>query len=155
MRENSSNFQPILNDLIRLKAIKKENKTYKLSSKYTIGTIDVAQSGTGFLTILGDKKSKDLLIEQKNLLDSHKGDLVVARKIYSQKSRPKAKVIYILKRAYNSSIIYTVVQHNRIVGVNIRTSLTHNISASQKSLKKLPINTVLKIDNDSGKILEV
>ncbi len=153
--EIPQDFQTILNDLIKLKAVDKKNRTFKLNSKYKIGTLDVASSGTGFLSILGDKKAKDLLIEQKHLLNANKGDLVVARRLHTSRSRAKAKVVYILKRAYNSSIVYTKIQNKKIVGINIKTALTHQITASQKSLKQLPEKTVLRIDNDSGSILEV
>ncbi len=148
-------FQPLINDLIKLKALKKSATVYKLDSKHKIGTIDISSSGTGFLNILGDKSAKDLLIEQKQLSNATKGDLVVARRLFSSKGRAKAKVVYILKRAYNTSIVYTQIQNHKIVGINLRTALIHTITASQKSLRQLPLNTVLKIENENGTILEV
>ncbi len=148
-------FQPLINDLIKLKALKKSATVYKLDSKHKIGTIDISSSGTGFLNILGDKSAKDLLIEQKQLSNATKGDLVVARRLFSSKGRAKAKVVYILKRAYNTSIVYTQIQNHKTIGIDLRSALIHTITASQKSLRQLPLNTVLKIENENGTILEV
>ncbi len=148
-------FKPLVNNLIRLKALKKLNDTYKLNPKYKIGTIDIASSGTGFMNVFGDK-SKDLLVESTNLMGANKGDIVLAKRVFTKtRSRAKAKVLLVLNRAHITSIVFTKIQHNRIVGINISTALTCDITASQKSLKQLPLNMVLKIDNETGNIVEV
>lgn len=148
-------FQPLINNLIKMKALEKHKYTYRLNSKFKIGTIDIATSGTGFLSIFGDEL-RDLLIESSDLLGATKGDIVVAKKLHSKtRSRVKAKVVLILQRAHNTSIIYTKLQNKRIVGINLNTALVCDISASQKSLKQLPLNAVLKIDNDTNNIIEV
>ena len=149
-------FQPVINNLIRLKALKKTDNSYELNPKYRIGKIDIATSGTGFLDTFDDKNSKDLLIESRNLMDANSGDIVIAKRIFSKnQTRAKAKVIMTLLRAHNFSVVYTKFQHNRVVGINISTSLVSNITASQKSLKKLPLGTVLKIDSKTSNIIEV
>ena len=149
-------FQPLINNLIRLKAIKKTSSGYRLNPNYKIGTIDISQSGTGFLKLFSEDSNKDLLIESNNLLGANRGDIVLAKRIFSKKkTRAKAKVLLVLERKNNFSIVYTKIQHSKIVGINISTALSLPISASQKSLRHLPIGTVLKIDNETNNIVEV
>ncbi len=149
-------FQPLINTLIRLKALKKLCGTYRLNPKYKIGTIDIAQSGTGFLEVMGDERDKDLLIESANLMGANRGDIVLAKRVFTKtKSRAKAKVLLVLERENNFSVVYTKIQHNRVVGINISTTLSLDITASQKSLKQLPLGTVLKIDNETNNIVEI
>ena len=155
-KDISQDLQPLINKLIRLKAIKKLSNGYKLNPKYKIGTVDIAQSGTGFLKVLGDDYKKDLLIESGNLLGANRGDIVVARRIFSKsQTRAKAKVVFVIERKNNFSIVYTKMQQGKIVGISISTTLPTIMASSQKSLKQLPINTVLKIDNETNNIVEV
>ncbi len=155
-KEIPLDFQPLINTLIRQKALKKLQNGYKLNTKYKIGIIDIAQSGTGFLKVFGDKNDKDLLIESANLSGANRGDTVLAKRVFTKaKTRAKAKVILVLQRENNFSVVYTKIQQNRIVGINLSTTLTLNITASQKSLKQLPLGTVLKIDNETNNIVEV
>ena len=149
-------FQPLLNSLIRLKAVKKIFNGYKLNTKYKIGTIDIAQSGTGFLKVFSDDRDKDLLIESAHLMGANRGDTVLAKRVFSKtRGRAKAKVLMVLDRENNFSVVYTKIQHNRVIGINISTTLSLDITASQKSLKQLPLGTVLKIDNETNNIVEV
>ena len=149
-------FQPLINNLIRLKAVKKTSNGYKLNTKYKIGTIDISQSGTGFLKLFSDDFKKDLLIESNNLFGANRGDIVLVKRIFSKKqTRAKAKVILVLERKNNFSIVYTKIQQGKIVGINISTTLSLPISVSQKSLRQLPLGAVLKIDNETNSITEV
>lgn len=149
-------FQPLINNLIRLKAVKKTSDGYKLNPKYKIGTIDISQSGTGFLKPFSDDSKKDLLIESNNLLGANRGDIVLAKRVFSKRqTRAKAKVILVLERKNNFSIVYTKMQQGKIVGINISTALSLPISVSQKSLRQLPQGSVLKIDNETSNIVEV
>jgi len=154
--EIPSSFQPLVKNLLNLGALNLADDTYVLNSKYKIGVIDIATSGTGFLSTFGDNKDKDLLIESNDLLNANRGDTVLAKRVYNKtRKRAKAKVILVLKRAYDFSVIYTKTMHKRIVGVNLSTTLACEIKESQKSLKLLPKNTVLKMDNETNKIIEV
>ena len=155
-KEIPLDFQPLINSLIRQKAVKKLFDGYKLNSKYKIGTIDIAQSGTGFLKVFADDRDKDILIESANLLGANRGDIVLAKRVFTKtRNRAKAKVLLVLERENNFSVVYTKIQHNRVIGVNISTTLSLDITASQKSLKQLPLGTVLKIDNETNSIVEV
>jgi len=154
--EIPADFQSLIQNLLNLDALNLKDDTYTLNPKYKIGTIDIATSGTGFLSTFNEKKDKDLLIESNDLLNASRGDTVLAKRVYNKtRKRAKAKVILVLKRAYDFRVVYTKTLRKRIVGVDIRTTLTSEIKESQKSLKLLPKNTVLKIDNETNKITEV
>jgi len=145
----------LLNDLLKLKAVKQHKNFYKLNSDYRFGSLDISRSNTGFLEVISPKKVKDLLIEEKDLLNSSKGDLVLAKRVYSNFGRPKAKIVHIIKKKDNYQVVYTKNIHNKIVGINVKTGIQSTILASLKSLKKLPLKTVLKIDSTTSSIVEV
>ncbi len=141
---------PLVDDLIRKKILKVDGKIVKLSNKYRIGKIDVARNGTGFLEVLG-MKAKDLLIEPEDLADANRGDLVVAKRKFGGGGRPKAKVVYILERAFRYSVAYL----KDGMFFNIKNEMPISVKASKKSINKLPPNTVVKIDNESSIITDV
>jgi len=145
----------LLEDFKRLKAIKQIKDKYKLKSEYRFGTIDITRSNIGFLEVLTKEKVKDLLIETKDLFGAHKGDIVLAKRIFSNHGRPKAKVIYIVKRKDRYQVVYTKKVNKKIIGINIKNALETTICASQKSLKLLPKHSVLKIDTQTSAIVEV
>jgi len=153
--EIPSEFFSLINDLLKLKAIKLKKDIYVLDSRYRAGSIDVAWGGTGFVKTYANKQMKDLLVEAGDTNGAMKGDIVIVKRLHTKQGRPKAKVIYIAKRKHASSLVYTKIQHKRVVGVNLKTTLVQNITATQKSLKQLPDATVLKIDNENGAIEEV
>ena len=148
-------YRYILNDLLRLNSIKLKKNRYKLNSDFRFGTIDITRSNLGFLEVISKEKMKDLLIETKDLSNAAKGDIVLAKRVYKNFGRPKAKVVYILKRKDLYQVVYTKTINGKIVGVNIKTGLENHISASQKSLKLLPKNSVLKIDHQNSTVVEV
>ena len=143
-------YIPLVDDLIRKKILKVDGKIVKLSNKYRIGRIDIARNGTGFLEVLGIK-AKDLLIEPEDLADANRGDLVVAKRKFGGGGRPKAKVVYILERAFRYSVAYL----KDGIFFNIKNEMPISVKASKKSINKLPPNTVVKIDNESSIITEV
>ncbi len=145
----------LISDLIKLKAVKFKKNIYTLDSRYRAGVIDISFSGIGFIKTYANKQMKDLLVEASDTKGAMKGDIVIVKRLHTKQGRPKAKVIYIVKRKHNSSIVYTKIQHKRVVGINIKTELAQNITVSQKSLKQLPDGTVLKIDNETGSLVEV
>ena len=153
--EIPSEFSSLINDLVRLKAVKLKKSTYVLDSRYRAGTIDIAWGGTGFVKTYANKQMKDLLVEAGDTNGAMRGDIVIVKRLHTKQGRPKAKVIYIAKRKHASSLVYTRIQRKRVVGVNIKTTLVQEITATQKSLKQLPEGTVLKINNDTGALEEV
>jgi len=145
-------YIPLVDDLIRHKIVKIDGKIVKISSKYRVGTIDIARNGTGFLEVLG-VKAKDLLIEPEHLNGASKGDLVIAKRIFKGGGRPKAKVVYILEKAFRFSVAY----FDKEAGLffNVKNEAPIAVKASKKSLKELPDKVVVKVDNESGIIVEV
>lgn len=150
-------FQPHLKELLKIKAVVKHKNIVSFDTAYKAGKIDIAFSGTGFLTPLESSEDKDILIEASSLYGASRGDLAVVKLSSHQKGgrRPKAVVVYIAQRAFLKSIVYTKMQKGKVVGVNIKNEAIHDLSASQKSLKQLPFGSVLKIDNTNGSIEEV
>ncbi len=96
---------------------------YVFDSRYRAGTIDIAFGGTGFVKTYGNKQLKDLLVETNDTNGAMRGDVVIVKRLHTKQGRPKAKVIYIAKRKHASSIVYTKMQHKRVVGVNVKTTL--------------------------------
>ena len=148
-------YQYLIKDFIKLKSIKLKKDFYKLNSDYRFGCIDITRSNLGFLEVIAKEKMKDLLVETKDLSNSSKGDLVLAKRVYAPHGRPKAKVIYIVQRKDRYQVVYTKTVNRRVVGINVKTGLENSISASQKSLKLLPKNSVLKIDHETASVVEV
>ena len=153
--EIPSEFSSLINDLVRLKAVKLKKNTYVLDSRYRAGSIDIAWGGTGFVKTYANKQMKDLLVEAGDTNGAMRGDIVIVKRLHTKQGRPKAKVIYIAKRKHVSSLVYTKVQHKRVVGVNMKTTLVQEITATQKSLKQLPDGSILKINNETGTLEDV
>jgi ribonuclease R len=147
-------FMDIYNQLNRQKALKIKMGEVKLDSKFRVGILDVSQKGTGYLDSFDESRSKDLMIEDFNFNGAYKGDIVLAKRLFSKRGA-KAKVVLILKRAFAVSIAYTDISEGLILVKNIKTGLAVNVASSQKYLKELPINSVLKIDNYTSAIIEV
>lgn len=144
-----------IQELVIQKFVKHSHKYYKLSDKYVAGELDVASNGVGYLASFKENNRKDLLIESTDLDGANKGDLVVAKRLFKKKGRPKAKVVCVMQRAFSHTVVYTSLVHKKVVGINVKNGLSVTIAASQKSLKALPEKSVLKINNESGTIEEV
>lgn len=146
----------IVKKLLLVSAIKKTHNSYRLDDKFRIGKLDVASNGVGYLEVFGQKSyKKDLLIEQKDLNTANKDDIVVVKRTFNKNHRPKAKVVLVLKRNVSHSVVCLKKIGKNIIGVNVKNLLHVNICASQKSLKALPEETILKVDNENGVIEEV
>ena len=145
-------YLPLVDDLLRHKIIKVDGKIYKISSKYRVGKIDIARNGTGFLEVFGIK-AKDLLIEPSDLNGATRGDLVVAKRVFKSGGRPKAKVVYILEKAFRYSVAYFDKKSGLFL--NVKNEMPLAVKASKKSLQNLPDGTVVKVDNEAQFIVEV
>jgi ribonuclease R len=145
----------LVQKLTHLKALKLKMGQLKIDSKYKIGVIDISKEGIGFLSLLGDDKSKDLLVESHELNGASRGDIVLVKRIFTRSGRPKAKVLHIIKKEFDTTVVYLKKIEDKIYGINIKTEVPSAIAASQESLKKLPKNAVLKIDNYTTSIVEI
>ena len=98
---------------------------------------------------------RDIVVESKNLGGAHLGDIVVAHLLSNKKSRQSAKILAVLEPANETSLVYLKRFGQAVLGVNIQNGLSLALKASQKSLKALPLGTLLKINNANNEITEV
>lgn len=150
----SSDEHALVAKLSQLFALDQKQNFIKLSKGYKIGIIDVAKSTTGYLETF-DSTSQDILIESYNLLGAHSGDIALVKLFPQKKKRQSGKVVYVLQRQKKTSLVYTEIIHGRVVARHLGSDLVVTVQASQKSLKQLPDQTVLKIENDTAQIVEV
>ena len=149
-------FLPHFKALVQLGILLPKKDLYALDASHTVGKMDVAFSGTGYLSSLEPSRSKDLIVEASGLHGAMRGDLVVAKRVVNKRGgRAKAVVVYIAQRAFAKSIVYTKMSKGKVVGCNVKNESLFDITASQKSLKQLPLGSVLKIDNITNAIEEV
>lgn len=153
--EVNNEFKQILRELLANDIIKEHKNKFYLNNGYVFGVLDISNKGTGFLKCFDENYKQDLLIENKNLKGANYKDIVVAKLLPLKKKRPKAKVVLILKRANETSLVITKKYGEAILGMNIKTGLSMALKASQKSLKALPLGTILKIENHNNGITEV
>ncbi|EJO1482766.1 ribonuclease R [Campylobacter jejuni] len=153
--EVSNEFKQILRELLTNHIIKEHKNKYYLNNGFAFGVLDISSKGTGFLECFDESFKKDLLIENKNLKGANYKDIVAVKLLPLKKKRPSAKVILVLKRANETSLIITKRYGEAILGMNIKTGLSTALKASQKSLKTLPLGTILKIENENNSIIEV
>lgn len=147
---------PHFNSLLHLNIISRKDGYYILEAPYLVGKMDVTFSGAGYLMSLEPTKSKDIIVEARDLKGAMRGDLVFAKRVSNKQSRrSKAVVVYIVQRAFAKSIVYTKMSKGKVVGANIRNEALFELTASQKSLKQLPLGTVLAIDNVSNTIEDI
>jgi ribonuclease R len=146
----------LVNDLIAFRIVT-NGKIIKLKSKYISGKVDITKKGFGFLIPL--IKGKDLLLEEHHLNSASKGDLVIAEKLFNKKGRPKAKVVYIIEKAFAYTVGYLTyeIKNGKKIPLirNIKTNLPTYVKVTKKALKKLPENAVFKINNYTSTIEEV
>lgn len=141
---------------MRKKVIKQDKDIYKLDTNYRVGKLDISYNQTGYLEVYDALNSrKDLLIESGDLLGAGKGDYVAVKRVFSKSGRQKAKVVLIIQKGFNTVVGIVKEIKNQIIVQNIKTSLPILVAASQKSLRELPKNTILKIDNHTDTITEV
>ncbi|QCD52902.1 RNB domain-containing ribonuclease [Campylobacter sp. RM16192] len=154
-KEISSDHKETLRNLLNLGAITSHNNKFYLNNGFVCGKLDISSNGTGFLMPFDKRFKQDILIENKNLNNSHYRDIILAKLLPLNKKRQSAKVVLTLKPANETSVVYTKHFGRAILGVNLKTGLSIALKATQKSLKALPIGTLLKINNLNNEITEV
>ncbi|EDP8130536.1 VacB/RNase II family 3'-5' exoribonuclease [Campylobacter jejuni] len=153
--EVNNEFKQIFRELLTNHIIKEHKNKYYLNNGFAFGVLDISSKGTGFLQCFDESFKKDLLIENKNLKGANYKDIVAVKLLPLKKKRPSAKVILVLKRANETSLVITKRYGEAVLGMNIKTGLSTTLKASQKSLKALPLGTILKIENENNNIIEV
>lgn len=138
-----------------LKAISFHKGKAYLNNGFITGRLDINARGVGFIEVFSDKPMRDIVVESKNLGGAHLGDIVVAHLLSNKKSRQSAKILAVLEPANEASLVYLKRFGQAVLGVNIQNGLSLALKASQKSLKALPLGTLLKINNANNEITEV
>jgi len=150
-----SEFKQILRELLAHNIVKEYKNKFYLNNGFVFGRLDISAKGTGFLQCFDEEIKKDLLIENRNLKGANYKDIVVCKLLPLKNKRASAKVVLVLKRAYETSIVITKQCGKVILGMNIKTGICSALKASAKSLKALPLGTLLKIENQNSNIIEV
>ncbi|ARJ57068.1 RNB domain-containing ribonuclease [Campylobacter cuniculorum] len=145
----------ILRELLKNNIIKEYKNKFYLNDGFVFGELDISSKAIGFLKCFDENYERDLLIENKHLKGANYKDIVVAKLLNFKKKRQSAKIILILQRANKNSIVITKKYGQAVLGMDIKTGLSVALKASQKSLKALPLGTILKIENQENRILEV
>lgn len=145
----------VLRILEFLKAISFHKGKAYLNNGFITGRLDINARGVGFIEVFSDKPMRDIVVESKNLGGAHLGDIVVAHLLSNKKSRQSAKILAVLEPANETSLVYLKRFGEAVLGVNIQNGLSLALKASQKSLKALPLGTLLKINNANNEITEV
>ena len=149
--EDQNTFQLLQN----LKAIEEVEGLWKLHSLYRAGRLYIAKDGKGYVEA-EFKEQRDLLVEADHLGSAKHGDEVVVKRIIARRGRASGKVIAVIGKAHLFTIAYT---HRDEEGhfsiLNIRTGEPTHAVMEGMDLKAFKLGTVLKIDVDDDKVLEV
>ncbi len=147
-------YKEIFEKLVDRKAVKIDDDIAKLDSKYRVGQIDISSKGIGYLDSFGVDRGRDLIIDEVNFNGALKGDIVLAKRVFSKRGA-KAKVVLVLKRSSKVSVVYIDKIDSQYVAKDIKSDLSFTLPLSQQKLKSIGKGAVLKVDNESLQILEV
>jgi len=150
-QEDHNSFQA----LQQLGAIEEVNGLWKLHSLYRAGRIYVSKDGKGYVES-EFKEQRDLLVEPDHLWGARHGDVVVAKRIIARRGRASGIVKLIIEKAHLFTIAYTHRdERDNFLILNIRTGEPTHAVMEGMDLKAFKIGTVLKVDVDDDKVLEV
>ncbi len=150
-QENQNSFQA----LQQLGAIEEVDGLWKLKSIYRVGRLYIGNDGKGYVEA-EFKEQKDLLIEPDDLRGAKHGDVVVAKRIIARRGRASGKVQLVIEKAYLFTIAYTHRDESgNFLILNIRTGEPTHAVMEGMDLKAFKLGTVLKVDVDTDKVLEV
>ncbi|MDD5405594.1 MAG: VacB/RNase II family 3'-5' exoribonuclease [Sulfurovaceae bacterium] len=150
--ENLNAFEKLL----RVGAISQESSgLFRLTSLYRMGTLYMGKDGKGYVEAT-QKTEADLLIEPEHLENSKHGDVVVAKRIIARRGRASGKIVLIAQKAHLYNLVYT---HKDEAGnfliLNIRTNEPTTAWMEDLDLKILKLGSVLKVDVDNDKVIEI
>jgi len=147
--------QNIFQSLQMLGAIEEHEGLWKLNSLYRAGRLYLGKDGRGYIEAQS-KEQRDLLVEPDDLNGAAKDDIVVAKRIIARRGRASAKVMMVIEKAHLFTIGYT---HRDETGyfsiLNIRTGEPTHAIMEGMDLKAFKLGTVLKINVEDDKVLEV
>ncbi|KYJ87078.1 VacB/RNase II family 3'-5' exoribonuclease [Sulfurovum riftiae] len=150
-QEDKNTFQ----ELQRIGALEEVDGLWRLSSLYRAGRLYIGKDGRGYVEAQF-KEQKDLLVEPDHLGDAKHGDTVVVKRIIARRGRASGKVVMVITKAHLFTIAYT---HRDEAGnfliLNIKTGEPTHAVMEGMDLKAFKLGTVMKVDVDDDKVLEV
>jgi ribonuclease R len=150
-QEDQNAFQALQN----ASAIEEVDGLWKLHSLYRAGRMYIGKDGRGYVEA-EFKEQRDLLVEPDHIGKAKHGDVVVAKRIIARRGRASGKIVQIISKAHLFTIAYT---HRDEQGnfsiLNIRTGEPTHAVMEGMDLKAFKLGTVLKVDVDDDKVLEV
>jgi ribonuclease R len=150
-QEDQNSFQA----LQQLGALEEDDGLWKLKSIYRVGRLYIGKDGKGYVEA-EFKEQRDLLIEPDDLWGAKHGDVVVAKRFIAKRGRASGKVQLIIEKAHLFTIAYTHRDESEnFLILNIRTGEPTHAVMDGMDLKAFKLGTVLKIDVDTDKVLEV
>lgn len=150
-QENQNTFQA----LQKAGAIEEVDGLWKLGSLYRAGRLYMGKDGRGYVEA-EFKEQRDLLVEPDDLGDARHGDTVVVKRIIARRGRASGKVLMVIDKAHLFTIAYTHRDESgNFMILDIRTGEPTYAKMEGMDLKAFKLGTVLKVDIDTDKVLEV
>jgi len=132
----------------------KEDKLYRLPSKYRAGIIMMTQASSAYLQVVG-ANVRDLFIEEQALNGAKHGDLVIAQRLLGKRGGPSAKVVEVVGKAESYSVAILQTKEQQKGFVDIRTGHPAGIELSAASLEVYKEGDLVKVNNQDGTIMEM
>jgi len=150
-QEDQNSFQA----LQQLGAVEEVDGLWKLGSLYRAGRLYIGKDGKGYVEA-EFKEQRDLLVEPDDLWGAKHGDVVVAKRVIARRGRASGKVKLVITKAHAFTIAYTHRdEQDNFMILDIRTGIPTHAVMEGMDLKAFKIGTVLKVDVDDDKVLEV
>ena len=147
--------QNTFKELQRIGALEEVNGLWKLGSLYRAGQLYIGKDGRGYVEAQF-KEQKDLLVEPDHLGEAKNGDTVVVKRVIARRGRASGKVLMVITKAHLFTIAYT---HRDEMGnflvLNIKTGEPTHAVMEGMDLKAFKLGTVMKVDIDDDRVLEV
>ncbi len=150
-QEDQNSFQA----LQQLGALEEKEGLWKLKSLYRVGRLYLSQDGRGYVEAQF-KKQRDMLVEPNDLGEAKHGDVVVVKRIIARRGRASGKVVMVITKAHLYTIAYTHRDESgNFLILDIRTAEPTYTVMEGMDLKAFKLGTVLKVDIDDNKVLEI
>lgn len=157
-KELAPSFLDFLEVLKKLDCLEIKKDSYFLKKSFLIGRFEPTREGYGFVVPFLKGSSKDWLVEKYLSKNAQKGDIVLCKNLSKRNrinERIRAKIIKILENKEKFVLAYLEKYKLDCIAISIPNEITYKIKASQKSLKTLPIGTILKLNPQNGEVLEI
>jgi ribonuclease R len=154
--KDQNTFQSLQNSgALEEQELSNGTKLWKLLSLYRAGRMYIGKDGKGYVEA-EFKEQRDLLVEPDHLGDAKHGDVVVVKRIIARRGRASGKVMQVITKAHLFTIAYTYRdEQDNFSILNIRTGEPTHAVMEGMDLKAFKLGTVLKVDVDDDKVLEV